>query len=60
VVATARGKLVASGRAKVGRSGKATVTLRFTAKARKQLARQRTVKLALRAGKARGTLTLKR
>jgi hypothetical protein len=60
VVATASGKLVASGRAKVGRSGTATVTLRFTAKARKQLARQRTVKLALRAGKARGTLTLKR
>jgi len=60
VVAKSKGKTVATGRAKVGRSGTATATLRFSAKARKRLARQKQVKLALLAGKARGTLTLKR
>lgn len=60
VVAKAKGKTVATGGAKVASTGKATAKLRFTKAARRQLARQKTVKLALSAGKARGTLTLKR
>lgn len=60
VVAKLKGKTVATGSARVARSGKATAKLRFSAKARKSLARQKTVKLALSAGTARGTLTLKR
>lgn len=60
VVAKTKGKTVATGTAAVARSGKATARLRFSAAARKRLARQKTVRLALSAGKARGTLTLKR
>jgi hypothetical protein len=60
VTASARGATVASGRAKVGRSGGARVTLRFDAKARKRLQRQRSVTLVLKAGKARASVTLKR
>ncbi|ADB49858.1 PD40 domain-containing protein [Conexibacter woesei] len=53
-------KVVASGRAKVGRSGRASVKLVFTAKARRQLRDRRSVKLRLSAGKAHGSVTLKR
>ncbi|MDW5596821.1 hypothetical protein VSS74_20915 [Conexibacter stalactiti] len=60
VTASARGTTVASGRAKVGRSGSARVTLRFSAKARKRLQRQRSLTLALKAGKVRASVTLKR
>ncbi|CAB4949525.1 unannotated protein [freshwater metagenome] len=59
-VALHAGRTVASGRAKVGRTGKAPVKLTFTKKARRSLAKRTTVKLALKAGKARGTVTLKR
>jgi hypothetical protein len=60
VVASSGGRTVASGRAKVGAAGTASVTLRFTAKARRALAGKRSAKLTLRAGKLRGTVTLKR
>jgi hypothetical protein len=60
VVATTGGRTVATGRAKVAKTGKATTTLRFTAKAKRTLKRKKTVKLTLKAGKARGTVTLRR
>ncbi|WP_026909842.1 PD40 domain-containing protein [Patulibacter minatonensis] len=60
VVATTGGRTVASRKAKVGKTGKVAVTLRFTAKAKRTLAKKRTVKLTLKAGKLRGTVTLKR
>lgn len=60
VVAATGGKTVASGTARVGRTGRAATTLRFTAKAKRSLAKRRSVTLALKAGKARGTVTLKR
>lgn len=60
VVATTGGKTVASGTAKVGTTGKAAVTLKFTAKAKKSLAKKKSVKLTLKAGRAKGTVTLRK
>jgi hypothetical protein len=60
VRATLRGTTVASGRARIGAAGSAKVRLRFTAKARRQLARKRSVKLALKAGRLTVPLTLQR
>jgi hypothetical protein len=60
VVATAGGRTVATGTAKVGASRRAAATLRFTAGAKRSLRRKRTVKLVVKAGKARGTITLKK
>lgn len=52
-------RVVASGSARA-RGGAATVTLRFSARARRQLRSLRKVTLQLRAGTGRGTLTLRR
>lgn len=60
VRATRAGKRVASGSAKAGPSGVATVTVRFTAAARKRLKRARSVKLVLTSGSQKLTVTLKR
>lgn len=59
-VALHAGRTVASGRAQVGRTGKASVKLVFTKKARRSLAKRTTVKPTPKAGEARGTVTLKR
>lgn len=53
-------KTVATGRGKATAKGVATVTLKFTKAARRSLARKRSVKLTITAGKATRTLTLKR
>lgn len=61
VVTARRGrKVVARGTAKVGASGSAKVTLRFTRAGKRALRGARTVKLAISGGGARATVTLKR
>ena len=60
VTALSGRKTVATGRGTVAKSGKATVTLRFTASAKRSLKRKASVKLTLKAGKASGTVTLRK
>ena len=60
VTAKHRGKVVARGRATAGADGTATATLRFTRAAKKVLARERKVRLAISAGSTSLALTLKR
>lgn len=54
------GKVVASGSAKASSAGDATVTLRFTKAAKRQLAGKKTVTLEVSAGKISGPVTLTR
>lgn len=58
--ATRSGKLVAKGSAKADKKGTATVTLKFTSKAKKSLRRAKTIKLKVSGGGANATITLKR
>jgi Ca2+-binding RTX toxin-like protein len=58
--ATRSGKVVAKGSAKADKKGTATVTLKFTAKAKKALRRAKTIKLKVSGGGATATVTLKR
>jgi hypothetical protein len=58
--ATRSGKVVARGSAKAGKKGTATVTLRFTSKAKKSLRKAKTLKLKVAGGGASTTITLKR
>lgn len=51
---------VAKGSAKVGKSGTATITLKFTKAAKKKLKKAKTVTLSLNAGKLRQQVTLTR
>lgn len=51
---------VAKGSAKVGKSGAATITLKFTAAAKKKLKKAKTVTLSLHAGKLSQQVTLTR
>lgn len=60
VTALSGKKTVARGKGSVAKTGKATVTLRFTAAAKRSLRGKRSVKLTLKADRARGTVTLKR
>ncbi|MFA4929525.1 MAG: hypothetical protein WC558_13485 [Patulibacter sp.] len=60
LTARAGNAIVASTRIRVPKSGTVRATVTFTAAARKRLKGRKTVKLALRAGAARGTVTLKR
>ena len=60
VQARAGRRVVATARATVGADGAATARLRFTKQARRSLARKRSVRLAVRAGAARTTVTVKR
>jgi hypothetical protein len=53
-------KIVARGSAKVGKSGAATVTLRFTKAAKRSLRSARSIKLKLSGGGTRASVTLKR
>lgn len=53
-------RLVARGTVKVGRSGTATVRLRFTRAARRTLARRRAVRLTVKAGSLTRTIALER
>jgi Ca2+-binding RTX toxin-like protein len=58
--ATRSGKLVARGSAKADNKGTATITLRFTAKAKRSLRHARTIKLKVNGGGLSTTITLKR
>ena len=56
----AAGRSVARRSVKVGADGTARATLRFSRKARRALARKRSVKLVVKAGSVRKTVTVKR
>jgi hypothetical protein len=58
--ATRKGKVLARGAAKAGRSGSAVVKLRFTAKAKRSLRHARTVTVKVSGGGVSTTITLKR
>jgi hypothetical protein len=58
--ATRSGKVVAKGSGKADKKGTATVTLKFTAKAKKSLRRAKTLKLKVSGSGASATITLKR
>jgi Ca2+-binding RTX toxin-like protein len=58
--ATRSGKVVAKGSAKADKKGTATVTLKFTPKAKKALRRVKTLKLKISGNGASATITLKR
>jgi hypothetical protein len=60
IVARHAGRVVASARVKVARTGTATAKLRFTRSARRSLARKRSVRLAISGAGLSGTVTLKR
>ncbi len=60
VRALAGGKLVGRGATTAGADGSATAKVRFTPKARRSLARKRSVRLTIVAGAVRGTVALKR
>jgi hypothetical protein len=60
VVAKVAGKRVAAGTAVVAANGTGSVTLKFTAAAKRKLARKSSVKLTISGAGARATLTLKR
>ena len=53
------GKVVAAGVAKANAAGKAKLVLRFTAAAKKSLAKKRTVVLTITAGKVKKAVTLR-
>ncbi|WP_445150784.1 hypothetical protein [Baekduia sp. Peel2402] len=58
--ASRSGKVVAKGSAKADKKGVATVTLKFTAKAKKSLRKAKTITLKVAGGGATATVTLKR
>jgi hypothetical protein len=58
--ATRAGKVVAKGSAKADKKGTATVTLKFTSKAKKSLRKAKTLKLKVSGGGVATTITLKR
>jgi Ca2+-binding RTX toxin-like protein len=58
--ATRAGRVVARGSGKATKSGTATITLRFTAKARRSLRHAKTLKLKVAGGGVSTTITLKR
>jgi hypothetical protein len=58
--ATRSGKVVAKGSGKADKKGTATVTLKFTSKAKKALRKAKTLKLKVSGGGATATVTLKR
>jgi len=58
--ASRSGKVVAKGSAKADKKGVATVTLTFTAKAKKALRKAKTITLKVSGGGATTTVTLKR
>lgn len=60
ITAKTGGRKVATGRAVVAKNGTATVTLRFTKAARKQLAKRKTVSLRISGAGANLTLKVKR
>lgn len=60
LTATRSGQVVAKGSAKANKKGTATVTLKFTAKAKKALRKAKTLKLKVSGGGASATVTLKR
>lgn len=58
--ASSSGKVVAKGSDKADKKGKATITLRFTTKAKQSLRKAKTIKLKVSGAGASSTITLKR